>query len=354
MNKSFWKNKKVLITGDTGFKGAWMSLVLSEAGAKIQGLSSSKFNKNIELYDCLKIRSITNTVDADIRDREKVFKTFVDFQPELVFHLAAQPLVRESYIDPVTTYEVNLMGTLNILEAIRSSSSVKSAIMVTTDKCYENNEWDWGYRETDPLGGHDPYSSSKGCAELLIKSYQKSFFHNPLKSPGVSSVRAGNVIGGGDFSQDRLIPDLYRSIDQKSKLFLRNPFATRPWQHVFEPISGYICVAENLHNSGSEGNDSWNFGPHIADIKTVKEISELFCASWEINQVIEFNSDVDQLHEAQSLSLDISKAFHRLNWQPKWSVEDSIHKTAMWYKSYHHKEDVLSLSISQIQEYFSN
>ena len=354
MNKSFWKNKKVLITGDTGFKGAWMSLVLSEAGAKIQGLSSSKFNENIELYDCLKIRSITNTVDADIRDREKVFKTFVDFQPELVFHLAAQPLVRESYTDPVTTYEVNLMGTLNILEAIRNTSSVKSAIMVTTDKCYENNEWDWGYRETDPLGGHDPYSSSKGCAELLIKSYQKSFFHNPLKSPGVSSVRAGNVIGGGDFSQDRLIPDLYRSIDQKTKLYLRNPSATRPWQHVLEPVSGYICVAENLYNAGSEGNDSWNFGPHIADIKTVKEVSELFCDSWGINQAIELNSDFDQLHEAQSLSLDISKAFHQLNWQPKWSVKDSIQKTAKWYKSYHQKEDVLSLSICQIQEYFSS
>ncbi len=354
MNKSFWKNKKVLITGDTGFKGAWMSLVLSEAGAKIQGLSSSKFNENIELYDCLKIRSITNTVDADIRDRDEVLKTFANFQPQLVFHLAAQPLVRKSYIDPVTTYEVNVMGTINILEAIRNSSSVKSAVMVTTDKCYENNEWERGYRETDPLGGHDPYSSSKGCAELLIKSYQKSFFNNPSKSPGVSSVRAGNVIGGGDFSRDRLIPDLYQSIDQKSKLYLRNPFATRPWQHVLEPVSGYMCVAENLYNAGSQGNDSWNFGPHIADIKTVKEVSELFCASWGINQAIELNSDVDQLHEAQSLSLDISKAFHQLNWQPKWSVKDSIQKTAIWYKSYYQKEDVLSLSIRQIKEYFSS
>ena len=354
MNKSFWKNKKVLITGDTGFKGSWIALILSEAGAKIQGLSSSKFNNNIELYDYLKIGDLSNTIDADIRDHKAIMKAFADFQPEIVFHLAAQPLVRESYIDPVTTYEVNVMGTMNILEAIRESSSVKSAVMITTDKCYENNEWEWSYRENDPLGGHDPYSSSKGCAEILIKSYQKSFFNDLLKSPGISSVRAGNVIGGGDFSQDRLIPDLYKSISKKNKLFLRNPLATRPWQHVLEPASGYISVAEKLYSSGSAGNDSWNFGPHITDVKTVQEVSELFCASWGVNQAIEFNSNADQLHEAQYLSLDISKAFLKLNWAPKWSINDSIQKTAIWYKSYHEKEDVLSLSVRQIEEYFSS
>ena len=222
MNKSFWKNKKVLITGDTGFKGSWMSLILSQAGAKIQGFSDSKFNQNIQLYKSLKLETLSNTVDADIRDKQAVKKIFSEFQPDIVFHLAAQPLVRDSYIDPVTTYEVNVMGTINVLEAIRESKSIKSAVMITTDKCYENSEWVWGYRENDPLGGHDPYSSSKACAELLIKSYQKSFFNEISNSPGVSSVRAGNVIGGGDFSKDRLIPDIYRSISQKSELVLRN------------------------------------------------------------------------------------------------------------------------------------
>ena len=353
MNKNFWKNKKVLITGDSGFKGAWLTLALHSVGAKIQGLSSSDLNNNTELFQALNISKISNTLDIDIRDQHAVNEIFEQFQPEIVFHLAAQPLVRESYVDPVATYGVNLMGTLNILEAIRKSSSIKSATLVTTDKCYKNNEWEWGYRENDPLGGHDPYSSSKACAEILIQSYQKSFFCDLKNSPGISSVRAGNVIGGGDFSPDRLVPDLYRAITSKNKLLLRNPLATRPWQHVLEPIAGYIKVAEDLFKSGAVANNSWNFGPTLSDVRSVEEVSELFCSSWGVSNILEYDHS-EQPHEASLLSLDISKAFFKLNWSPKWSLENAIERTAKWYQFFDEKKDILNLSYQQIDEYFSD
>jgi CDP-glucose 4,6-dehydratase len=353
MNKDFWKNKKVLITGDSGFKGAWLTLALHSVGAKIQGLSSSDLNNNIELFQALNISKISNTLDIDIRDQHAVNEIFEQFQPEIVFHLAAQPLVRESYVDPVATYGVNLMGTLNILEAIRKSSSIKSATLVTTDKCYKNNEWEWGYRENDPLGGHDPYSSSKACAEILIQSYQKSFFYDLKNSPGISSVRAGNVIGGGDFSPDRLVPDLYRAITSKNKLLLRNPLATRPWQHVLEPIAGYIKVAEDLFKSGAVANNSWNFGPTLSDVRSVEEVSELFCSSWGVSNILDYDNS-EQPHEASLLSLDISKAFFKLNWSPKWSLENAIERTAKWYQHFDEKKDILNLSYQQIDEYFSD
>ena len=353
MNKNFWKNKKVLITGDSGFKGAWLTLALHSVGAKIQGLSSSDLNNNTELFQALNISKISNTLDIDIRDQHAVNEIFEQFQPEIVFHLAAQPLVRESYVDPVATYGVNLMGTLNILEAIRKSSSIKSATLVTTDKCYKNNEWEWGYRENDPLGGHDPYSSSKACAEILIQSYQKSFFYDLKNSPGISSVRAGNVIGGGDFSPDRLIPDLYRAITSKNKLLLRNPLATRPWQHVLEPIAGYIKVAEDLFKSGAVANNSWNFGPTLSDVRSVEEVSELFCSSWGVSNILDYDNS-EQPHEASLLSLDISKAFFKLNWSPKWSLENAIERTAKWYQFFDEKKDISNLSYQQIDEYFSD
>ncbi|MDA9916731.1 CDP-glucose 4,6-dehydratase [Gammaproteobacteria bacterium] len=353
MNKDFWKNKKVLITGDSGFKGAWLTLALHSVGAKIQGLSSSDLNNNAELFQALNIYKISNTLDIDIRDQHGVNKIFEQFEPEIVFHLAAQPLVRESYVDPVATYGVNLMGTLNILEAIRKSSSIKSATLVTTDKCYKNNEWEWGYRENDPLGGHDPYSSSKACAEILIQSYQKSFFCDLKNSPGISSVRAGNVIGGGDFSPDRLVPDLYRAITSKNKLLLRNPLATRPWQHVLEPIAGYIKVAEDLFKSGAVANNSWNFGPTLSDVRSVEEVSELFCSSWGVSNILDYDNS-EQPHEASLLSLDISKAFFKLNWSPKWSLENAIERTAKWYQFFDEKKDILNLSYQQIDEYFSD
>ena len=351
MNKNFWKGKRVLVTGDTGFKGSWLALILNIYGAKIQGISSSTFNNNVGLYSCLGLNKISNTIDCDIRDFDQVCKAFNSFNPEVVFHLAAQPLVRQSYQDPVTTYEVNVMGTMSILEAVKKSPSVQSAVMVTTDKCYKNNEWEWGYRENDPMGGHDPYSSSKACAELLTQSYQLSFFNDQANSPGVSTVRAGNVIGGGDFSEDRLIPDLYRAISTNKKLLLRNPLATRPWQHVFEPISGYLKVAQRLFESGAKDNDCWNFGPNHSDIRTVQEITEIFSASWGIKDIIDFDLTT-QPHEAKSLSLDISKALFKLNWSPQWGLEQAIEKTVFWYKSYFEQKDMLKISKQQIEEYY--
>ena len=351
MNKSFWKGKRVLVTGDTGFKGSWLSLILNMYGAKVQGISSSKFNDNAGLYSCLGLNKISNTIDCDIRDFDQVCKAFHSFNPEIVFHLAAQPLVRQSYQDPVTTYEVNVMGTMSILEAVKKSPSVKSAVMVTTDKCYKNNEWEWGYRENDPMGGHDPYSSSKACAELLTQSYQLSFFNDYTNSPGVSTVRAGNVIGGGDFSEDRLIPDLYRAISTNNKLLIRNPLATRPWQHVFEPISGYLKVAERLFESGAKDNDCWNFGPNNSDIRTVEEITELFLVSWGIENIIDFDASIHP-HEAKSLSLDISKAQFKLHWLPQWGLENAIEKTAIWYKAYFEDRDIVKISTEQIEEYY--
>lgn len=353
MSYSFWRGKRVLITGDTGFKGAWLSFVLNAHGSIIQGISSSEFNKNTHLYSSLNVNKISNTIDCDIRNSDEIKKIFSSFNPDIVFHLAAQPLVRYSYKEPLLTYETNVIGTLIILEAIKASSSVQSAVMVTTDKCYENCEWDWGYRENDRLGGYDPYSSSKACAELLISSYQKSFFNDSKSSPGISSVRAGNVIGGGDFSDDRLIPDLFRAIQNNSKILLRNPLATRPWQHVFEPLSGYMEVAKKLYELGSNENDCWNFGPNNSDIRTVKEIVELFFECWGIENFAD--SDLNsQPYEAKSLSLDISKAHFKLGWSPRWDLETAIERTVNWYKDYLNQDNLRNLSSCQIEEFFNN
>jgi CDP-glucose 4,6-dehydratase len=353
MSASFWNGKRVLITGDTGFKGAWLSYILNTYGSIVQGVSSSEFHQNTHLYSSLNLNKITNTIDCDIRNGDEIKRIFSSFNPEIVFHLAAQPLVRHSYTDPLLTYETNVIGTLIILEAIKESNSVQAAVMVTTDKCYENHEWDWGYRENDPLGGHDPYSSSKACAELLIRSYQHSFFNEVKSFPGISSVRAGNVIGGGDFSEDRLIPDLFRAIQNNSKISLRNPLATRPWQHVFEPLSGYMEVGQRLFESGSSENDCWNFGPNNRDIRTVNEIVELFSSSWGIKNIAEIDS-ITQPHEAKSLSLDISKAQFQLGWFPKWDLENAIEKTVNWYKGYLNNDDLRSLSSFQIEDFFKN
>ena len=264
---------------------------------------------------------------------------------------------------PCIRYTVHLVSTallvstslyegygLNILEAIRANDSVRSSLMITTDKCYDNKEWVWGYRENDAMGGYDPYSSSKGCAELVIQAYQKSYFNNSSIS-ALSSVRAGNVIGGGDLSQDRLIPDIVRAIQDHSKVSIRNPSATRPWQHVFEPISGYLKVAEGLFESGAKANDCWNFGPNNSDIRTVQEITELFIACWGIKDIIDFDTST-QPHEAKSLSLDISKAQFKLHWSPQWDLENAMEKTAIWYKACFEDGDILKISTEQIEEYY--
>jgi CDP-glucose 4,6-dehydratase len=350
MNSEFWKDKRVLITGHSGFKGSWLSMILNFMGAEILGISKESLNNNSELYGALDIKGFVESHDADIRDSGNINKVFSDFKPEIVFHLAAQPLVRKSYSFPSDTYEINVMGTINILEAIRANDSVRSSLMVTTDKCYDNKEWIWGYRENDAMGGHDPYSSSKGCAELVVQSYQKSYFNNSSMS-ALSSVRAGNVIGGGDLSQDRLIPDIVRAIKDNSKVSIRNPLATRPWQHVFEPLNGYLMAAEDLFQNGHVNNTSWNFGPLITDIRSVDEITQLFCQIWGDLDIIEYDK-TSQVHEANLLSLDVSKAYHELKWRPKWSLNESMSHIVNWYKEYISGGDLLDLSKEQIQLFF--
>lgn len=351
MNKKFWKDKKVLITGHSGFKGSWLTMILNHAGAEILGISKESLNNNRDLFKSLEINKISDSCDEDIRDSNTIDKIFSSFQPEIVFHMAAQPLVRESYLQPVETYDINVMGTISILEAIRSHESVRASIFVTTDKCYDNKEWAWGYRENDPMGGHDPYSSSKGCAELLIQSYQKSYFNDQHSLSALSSVRAGNVIGGGDLSRDRLIPDIVRAIQSKEKVFIRNPSSTRPWQHVFEPLNGYLMVAEDLYANGSANNSSWNFGPHLSDIRTVNELTEIFCTAWGITDIVEYDTNT-YLHEANLLSLDISKAYHQLRWRPQWTLEQSMVHIVNWYQEYLSSGDIVSLSKSQIKSFF--
>ncbi len=348
MNTSFWNNKKVLVTGHSGFKGSWITLLLKHLGAEVCGVSSSILNNNQELFLALNLDDSCLSHDVDIRDKN-ISKIFNDFKPDIVFHMAAQPLVRASYEIPFDTYDINVMGTLNILENIRKSPSVVASVMITTDKCYENKEWERGYKETDRLGGFDPYSSSKACAELLIKSFQNSYESESL---AISSVRAGNVIGGGDLSSDRLLPDIYRAIVSKQKIKLRNPMATRPWQHVLEPLIGYLMVAEDLFESGYQNNDAWNFGPRTSDIRTVAEIAKLFAGEWGVDN-IEEEKNSQHYHEANMLSLDSTKAYSKLNWQPIWNVEVAIKKTAEWYQDFEKKIDVLNKTNQQIQEYIS-
>ena len=348
MNTSFWDGKKVLVTGHSGFKGSWITLLLKYLGAEVCGVSSSILNNNQELFLALNLDDSCLSHDIDIRDKN-ISKIFHDFKPDIVFHLAAQPLVRASYEIPFDTYDINVMGTLNILENIRKSRSVTASVMITTDKCYENKEWVWGYKETDRLGGFDPYSSSKACAELLIKSFQNSYESESL---AISSVRAGNVIGGGDLSSDRLLPDIYRAIVSKQKIKLRNPMAIRPWQHVLEPLIGYLMVAEDLFESGHQNNDAWNFGPRATDIRTVAEIAKLFAGEWDVDNIVE-EKNSQHYHEANMLSLDSTKANSKLNWQPIWNVEVAIKKTAEWYKAFEKKADILDKTNQQIQEYIS-
>ena len=348
-NQSFWNGKKVLVTGHSGFKGSWLTLLLKYLGAEVCGISSVALNNNQALFESLNLDKHCVSHDLDIRDKA-ILNIFNDFQPDFVFHLAAQPLVRTSYETPFETYDINVMGTLSILENIRKSASVKSSVFITTDKCYENKEWIWGYRENDQLGGFDPYSSSKACAELLIKSYQQSFLNESL---AISSVRAGNVIGGGDLSQDRLLPDIYRAILNDEHVTLRNPKATRPWQHVLEPLIGYLMVAEDLFLFGHERNDAWNFGPHASDIRTVSEIARLFASQWELDNILE-DENSENYHEAKSLSLDSSKAFFDLKWNPVWNVDTAILKTAEWYKALQNNNNVFEKTNEQIQEYLSD
>ncbi len=348
MNPEFWSGKKVFITGHTGFKGSWMSLWLQEKGALLKGFSLAP-NTEPSLFKVASVEDGMESEIGDIRNLESLKKSLGDFAPDIVIHMAAQPIVRLSYKNPVETYSTNVMGTINLLESIRLSNSIKAVINVTTDKCYENKEWVWSYRENEPMGGYDPYSSSKGCSELITSAYRQSFFGSKSEVE-LASARAGNVIGGGDWSEDRLIPDVLRAFNKKKPVVIRNPDAIRPWQHVMEPISGYLILAEKLFSEGSEYAEAWNFGPKDEDVKSVGEVVDYLvkkwpsAASWNVDQN-------EQPHEAQLLNLDISKAKINLDWTPKWNLNTALDYVLEWQESWLEGLDMRSVTLSQITDY---
>jgi CDP-glucose 4,6-dehydratase len=347
-NPLFWKDKRVFITGHTGFKGSWLSLMLKHCGANVQGYSLEP-QSNQKLFGILASAGETNNEWGDVRDLKNLTRCLSEFQPEIVFHLAAQSLVRESYKNPVETYNTNIMGTVNILEASRSVKSVVAIVNVTTDKCYENQEMLWGYRENERMGGCDPYSSSKGCSELITNAMRKSFFSDRCTA-FVASARAGNVIGGGDWSNDRLIPDIIHSLNNETRIILRNPKAIRPWQHVLDPLSGYMMLAEKLCTKDERYAQAWNFGPTSEGVKPVAYIVEYMLQKW--GQTESWVLDpVEQPHEAQLLCLDITKAIHELGWKPKWDLTQTLNKTVDWYKAYAEGRDMYALSEKQISDY---
>ncbi len=347
INPDFWKNKKVLVTGHTGFKGSWLCLWLQQLGANVTGFGLPP-STSPSLFEVAKVDSAMESVFGDIRNLIELKRVIFKTQPDIIIHLAAQALVRYSYQNPVETYQTNVMGTLHILEGIRNTNTIKAAVLVTTDKCYENKERLAPYHENEPMGGYDPYSSSKGCAELLISSYRNSFFISDKKA-AIASARAGNVIGGGDWSNDRLIPDIFKAAKEKKVMQIRNPDALRPWQHVLEPLSGYLLLAEKLYLQGKKFAEPWNFGPNLQDTKSVlwivnkiaKNSSEL---SWEIDSK-------NNLHESQILSLDSTKAKQKLGWNNQWSIEEAIQKTIEWYRAKEEGADMKQVCLEQIEQY---
>lgn len=352
VNPSFWQGKQVFLTGHTGFKGGWLSLWLTSMGAKVTGYALAP-NTAPSFFEVVGVANLLEQNHiADIRDLLSLKLAMEQANPGVMIHMAAQPLVRSSYEDPVGTYSTNVMGTVNVLEVARKIPSIQSIVVVTTDKCYENKEWLWGYRENEPLGGADPYSSSKACAELVTTTYHQSFFSGNVatSSAALASARAGNVIGGGDWSIDRLMPDVLTAFESNSPLVLRNPLATRPWQHVLEPLSGYLVLAQALFALGNEFAGAWNFGPNDEGNKTVQEVVDLLGRLWGSNAGWQQDPNV-QPHEAHLLKLDCSKAHQQLGWSPKWSLEQSIEKIVRWHQSFKAGKDMRQISLEQIQLY---
>ena len=347
MTGSFWNGKRVLITGHTGFKGGWLAFWLEMLGAEICGYSLTPETEP-NLFTNLKIENRVRSVIGDIRDLPHFEKVMGEFQPEIVFHLAAQPLVRRSYRQPVETYTTNVIGTINILEAVRRTESVKSVVIVTTDKVYENKEWVWAYRENERLGGFDPYSNSKACAELAVSAYRNSFFSDSQTL--IATARAGNVIGGGDWSEDRLLPDVFRSLIFGEPLVIRNPNSVRPWQHTLEPLSGYLSLAEKLYSGGRDFADAWNFGPSDEDSKSVGSVLEEIKRIW--NAPVNWEIAVgNQPHEANLLKLDSAKAKNQLQWKPKLSLTEAINLTVRWYSDFKNERDIIQTMREQIEFY---
>lgn len=337
-----YTDRRILVTGHTGFKGSWLVYWLQRMGASVCGYSLDA-PTHPSHWDLLELDMRSEI--ADIRDSDRLQNVMADFRPEIVFHLAAQPLVRTSYANPVDTYSTNVMGTLNVFEACRKTDSVRAIINVTTDKCYENKEWVWGYRENDPMGGHDPYSSSKGCSELLTASYRNSFF-NPADfgkkhETLLASCRAGNVIGGGDWAEDRLVPDIMRAASKGERVDIRNPSATRPWQHVLEPLGGYLLVGQKLIEGKFEFAEGWNFGPSDEGSISVGEVIQRVKGHWGKIACM-LNPDPPALHEANLLKLDCSKAHVKLGWKPVWNAEETFERTVNWYRAFYETETILT------------
>ncbi|MEA3547251.1 MAG: CDP-glucose 4,6-dehydratase [Thermodesulfobacteriota bacterium] len=354
MNARFWKGKKVLITGHTGFKGSWLSLWLQNKGANVVGYALSP-PTTPNFFEVGNIASGLESILGDIRDFEKMKSVVDNHQPEIVIHMAAQPLVRYSYNNPIETYETNVMGTVNVLEAVRQTDCVKVVLIITSDKCYENKEWLWGYRENDPMGGHDPYSNSKGCAELVTSAYRKSYFSESGNSDhgvAVATARAGNVIGGGDWGLDRLVPDIMQAVMEDRSVEIRYPHAVRPWQHVLEPLDGYMCLIERLWKNGSQYGGGWNFGPSDEDCKPVSWILSTLDSLWKGG--VSWNADeADNPHEANYLKLDCSKSRTLLGWAPKLDLMETIELVVEWYEGYVGKQNMRVLAGRQISRYES-
>ena len=346
----FFQNKNVLITGHTGFKGTWLARILLNAGANVTGYALEP-PTSPSLFELMHLDKEIHSVIGDIRDLSRLKQVFEEVQPEIVLHLAAQPIVRDSYKDPVYTYETNVMGTVNICECVRLNPCVKSFLNVTTDKVYHNREWEWGYRETDPLDGYDPYSNSKSCSELVTHSYKKSFFEDGRCA--ISTSRAGNVIGGGDWAKDRLIPDIVRALHSGEEIVLRNPAAVRPWQHVLEPLGGYLLLGYLASVRYDDLSDAYNFGPNPEDTLTVEQMTALATDIWGIGKY-RVEQDLSAPHEAGLLKLDISLAKAELEWKPGMNAHKALELTLQWYKTYYqNKESISALTERQIQYFFS-
>lgn len=350
---NFYKGKRVLVTGHTGFKGSWLSIWLHELGAEVVGVALDPYSDKDNFVLSGIGKKIKADIRADIRDGEKMKQIFAEYQPEIVFHLAAQPLVRLSYEIPVETYEANVMGTIHVMEAIRATESVKVGVMITTDKCYENKEQIWGYRENEPMGGYDPYSSSKGAAEIAINSWRRSFF-NPADygkkhHVALASVRAGNVIGGGDWALDRIIPDCIRAIEADRTIEIRSPKAIRPWQHVLEPLGGYMLLASKMWDEPTKYCEGWNFGPRTESIANVWDVATKLISNYGKGELMDV-SDPNALHEAKLLMLDINKAHFKLDWEPRMDIDQCMNLVADWYKRYQ-DDDVYCICVEQINKY---
>ncbi|WP_086931417.1 CDP-glucose 4,6-dehydratase [Agarilytica rhodophyticola] len=352
INPLFWRGKRVFITGHTGFKGSWLSLWLQRMGADICGYSLVPPTQP-NMFEAANIANGMRSTIGDIRDHKFLLKTMSDFRPEIVIHMAAQPLVRLSYDEPIDTYSTNVMGTVNVLDCVRKILGVRAVVNVTSDKCYDNKEWCWGYREDEPKGGYDPYSNSKGCAELVTDAFRNSYFNaSKYEDHGcaVASARAGNVIGGGDWALDRLIPDMLSAFESEQSVEIRNPHAIRPWQHVLEPLSGYLMLAQHLYISGVEYSEGWNFGPNEQDAKSVEWIVHQLSSLWGEGAKWHLSNE-NHPHEASYLKLDCSKAKMRLNWYPRWRLKDTLKKIVDWHKVWLSDADMYEYSLSEIHQY---